>query len=352
MAKKSLQSAPRPFLTRLLETAGVRADQPALYHKHRGEWVVWHWRDVVSEIDWLAAGLKYLGLKAGKGVVVSGEITSRLFLVSAAIRSVGAGIISVPVASTTKELGSILDDGAIALVLSQGRDSLAEWTNARVGRRSIPIIFDHATPDSKSPGDAIIQVDRLRSLGTASHWPLQFKEKSGSSSQTINWAEETTDWREGLDILLDDWVNRGDAIALPELQAAATRDRAEISPSRWIASCARLEHVAQGTRERLPEPASIVGRLVKGSLEGHGAIWFRLVHTLLRKRLGLGRLKSINLFKPAHARLSHEAQKLFQAIGTPIIEGNWGDTPAKTVPSDYGAGRSYDNEFTTTVSAT
>lgn len=301
------------FVDRLIATARRDRGSPALLHKTRGAWVVRRWGEALDEIDRLAAGIRHLGLSAQGKVAVDGEITADLILVGAAIRAAGGHILSVPLSASGEELDRVLDDSAVDLVIGQGRDTVARWSERN--RRQIPIIFDHATPDSRPPADGIVTLAALRTLGERKGWSKDVGVASRGRSLPVTWFEESTDWREGLDILLDHWLASGEPVAVPELLAAASRDRLELAPQNWIASLARLERNERLIRERLPERKSLAGRLVEGALHGSRAPWFSLTRWRLRNRLGLGRLQAIDVHPGREPR---RAPALFHQFGVTL----------------------------------
>lgn len=287
------------FLDRLIATVRRNAGQPALLHKRRGVWVVRCWADVLEEIDRLAGGLRHLGVSEGSRVAVDGEITARLLLSTAAIRAIGAEIVSVPLSASPEALDRVVADPTISLVIGQGRETVEEWSEATRNRRDVPIVFDHATPDSQPPRHGIVTLPLLKLLGKPFGWAKSVDRKPTDAKLPVTWVEESTEWADGLEIVLDNWVSSGEPLALPELLAAAARDRREIAPQRWIASAARLQQNEAAIRERLPDRKSLSGWLVGGALTGATAPWFALTRALLRNRLGFRRLIAITA--PAEA---------------------------------------------------
>lgn len=281
------------FLDRLIATARRNAGQPALLHKRRGVWVVRRWADVLEEIDRLAAGLRHLGVSEGSRVAIDGEINARLLLSGAAVRAVGAEIVAVPLSASAEELDRVVADPTVSLVIGQGRDTVEEWSEATLNRREVPIVFDHTTPDSRAPRAGIVTLPLLKMLGKPLGWAKSVDRKPTDTKLPVTWVEESTEWADGLEIVLDHWVSSGEPLALPELLAAAARDRREVAPQRWIASEVRLRQSELAIRERLPARKSLTGWLVGGALKGAAAPWFTLTRALLRNRLGFRRLIAI-----------------------------------------------------------
>jgi hypothetical protein len=283
------------FAERLIATARHNPGASALLHKERGTWVVRSWRDALIEIDHLAAGLRSLGLAAGGRVAVEGEVTARLFLLSAAIRAAGGRILSIASGASRAERDDVATDRSLSLVIAQGRDALAIWSEVIGTNRQVPIVFDHATPDNKPPEAGIVTVAKLKTLGEPRRWAADLASVSRTKSLPVTWFEETTGWQGGLDVLLDHWISSGEPVAVPELLAAAARDRLELSPQNWIASRSRLEANERSIRDRLPDRKSLAGWLVEGALRAARAPWFSLTRHALRSRLGLGRLENIEI---------------------------------------------------------
>jgi len=285
----------KPFAERLIAAARRDSAAPALLHKERGAWVLRRWSEVLEEIDRLAAGLKQLGLDPGDRVAVEGQVTARLFLAGAAIRAAGGRILAVHSSASGADRSALLAEPSLALVIAQGREALAEWSEAARAQRRVPIVFDHATPDSRPPAEGIVTLAALRSLGERERWSADGAVALGTRPLPVTWFEESTDWPEGLDVILDHWLSTGGAVALPELLAAAPRDRLELSPQNWIASRARLDAAERSVRDRLPERRTLAGQLVDGALQGSRLPWFAVTRRLLRHRLGLGRLSGIEV---------------------------------------------------------
>lgn len=304
-----------PYLSRLAFAARKHPDAPALISKQRGRWIYWSWRDALHEIEALAGGLRHLGLRAGRSVVVDGEIRGNSFLTGAAIKTLGARIVSVPLAASGSDLTRTLSDPTIDLIIAQGRDALAEWDDAASHVRRVPIIFDHATPDSRSPEDGILTFDALKRLAKRQNPVAAIPGRRQHLKPEITWFEETTDWSGGLDLLLEHWVSTGTTIALPELLVAASRDRFELRPRKWIASSERVRVNELHIQDRLAPEGSWGRWLAEKVLRGGRAPWDAIVRWRIRRRLGLDRLQEIDVHVVSDDEVRPETQRVFSNLG-------------------------------------
>lgn len=307
-----------PYLSRLASAARKHPDAAALIFKQRGRWIYWSWRDALDEIEALASGLRHLGLRAGRSAVIDGEIRGNSFLAGAAIKTAGARIVSVPLAATGSDLARTLSDPTIDLIIAQGRDALAEWDDAASHVRRVPIIFDHATPDSRSPEDGILTFDALKRLVKRESPAAAIPRRRRRIKPEITWFEETTDWSGGLDLLLEHWVSTGTTIALPELLVAASRDRFELRPRKWIASSERVRANELHIQDRLAPEGSWGRRLAEKVLRGGRAPWDAVVRWRIRRRLGLDRLREIDVHAVHDDEVRPETQRLFSNLGAQL----------------------------------
>lgn len=304
-----------PYLSRFESAARKDPDAPALISKQRGRWISWSWRDARDEIEALAAGLRHLGLRTGRSAVIDGEIGGNSFLAGAAIKTIGARIVSIPLAASGADLALTLSDPAIDLIIAQGRDALAEWDDAASNVRRVPIIFDHATPDSRSPEEGILTFDALKRLAKPENPAAAIPRRRRHLKPEITWFEETTDWSGGLDLLLEYWVSTGATIALPELLVAASRDRFELRPRKWIASSERVRANELHIHDRLAPEGSWGHRLAEKVLRGGRAPWDAVVRWRIRRRLGLDRLREIDVHVVRDDEVRPETQRLFSNLG-------------------------------------
>jgi hypothetical protein len=285
---------PHEFLDRLLSAAVARGDRTALIFKSRGQWQTLSWSAALEQIGRAAAGLAHLGVTPGGYVAVDGEITPRLLIVAVAARAIGAELISVPLAANRERLDALILDPRVQFVAGHGRETVAEWQRFSEGHRRVPILFDHVTPESKSPGEGVFTFQQLTTLAPAPGWSVAAGPAQATDASDTLWFAETTDWEQGLDTLLETWLDRPVAVALPESRRAADRDQAELQPNLWLASAASLSRTATAIVARLPATGRL-RQLLDATLAGGRAPWHHLLRRLLRRRTGLARLSHIDL---------------------------------------------------------
>jgi len=303
---------PHEFLDRLLSAAVARGDRAALIFKSRGQWQKLSWTAVLQQIGRAAAGLAHLGVAPGGYVAVDGEITPRLLIVAAAAKAIGAELVAVPLDANRDTLDALILDRRVQFVAGHGRETVAEWQRFSVGHRLVPILFDHVTPESKSPGEGVFTFQQLTSLAPAPGWSIAATGSHTAGDADTVWFAETTDWEQGLDTLIDLWLSRPVAVALPESRRAADRDQAELQSQLWLASAASLSRSAAGLLGRLPADGRL-RHLIDATLSGGRAPWHQLLRYLLRKRTGLARLSRIDLGAGQH--VPSDASLIFGGLG-------------------------------------
>lgn len=327
-----------PDLARLKALADSTPNGIALRHKQRGAWYLWHWRDVAVDVRHLAGGLQSLGFTAGDSLAISGEFGPHLLLIGLAVRHLGGTTVAVAPDADVQDIADLLASRGIRHVFTQGRQNLTAWlqvaTQADIDLR---VIFDHATSDGKTTDDRAITFDALRISGGAAVEKVSLvtatdaapdvtpARRTGNLSDLI-WVEESTRWRNGLDVLLCQWLDGGLILAFPESLAAAARDRREIVPKRLLISAERLEVLYEGILRRLPAEQTRLRRLIDRSILSGGAFrgrWNdRAIAWLIRRPLGLRRLREIAVFPAtpdATAAISAPVRRLFAGLAVFLV---------------------------------
>jgi hypothetical protein len=220
-------------------------------------------------------------------------------------------------------------------VVGQGREVVAEWTAIAGRGRKVPIVFDHATAGGRSPAEGVVTYDGLRALGAdAPFFEIEPNAVPAGTTTGKLWLEEATDWRHGLETLLADWVAEGWTLALPELLAAADRDRREAAPQRWLASVATLEQAVVRLRDRAPVGASWSARGLRRALAGQFDRGAPFLRGRLRRLLGLRHVSGIEIHAGEREVLSTETAAFFAWLGVPVkIAGtpSAGAAPARSL---------------------
>ncbi|WP_158814681.1 AMP-binding protein [Methylocapsa sp. S129] len=330
-------------LNRLIETARRDPRSVALRHKHRGAWDAWSWYSIVVAVDRFASGLRRHGVEAGSVAAFAGEISPNFLLGALAARAIGAAVISIAPGAKTPEIAAVLRGLPVRVAIVQGREALAEWIQAGTAAgKSIPIVFDHVTPEGRSPHPSVLPIANLRDHAAEQGWAETLGAPSASSRRKPTlWIEATTAWADGLNIIADLWLASGETLALPELLAASARDRFEIRPDRWIASSEQLTATSAEIAGRLPPNGGLAGRIVAraiGSTSRSASTAARFVKSLLRYRLGLSRLNLVEVGDD-HRRTEQweEAEYLFAALGAPlrrIASENYETETADSAPAN------------------
>jgi len=306
------------FHDRLVAAAARRADQPAFVEKHRGVWVSRRWRDAVAEIDRLAAGLRRLGLAVGGSVAFEGEISVHLLLAAAAVRAAGGRVVAVATTATLAERRAVLADPRIVAAVVQSREAVAAWQVA-AGGRPLPIVFDHVSAGGRAPAETVTTFAALRRLAEPLGWAASLDRSVPHASGRLAWVEESTEWAEGLDVVLDRWLDDGIAVAVPERIAAAARDRVEIRPTEWTASVGRAERAAAAIRERLPQRGSVGAWLVAAALGRSAGPLSAATVGLLRRHAGLSRIAAVAIHDGTGRLPNADTQSLFRALRAPLV---------------------------------
>jgi hypothetical protein len=261
----------------------------ALRHKHRGEWLSWDWRAVVRSVDVLATVFAQAGLAAGDRITLVGEITPSLLFAALAANALAADVVAMAPAAKTVDILAATGDAPPRLAVIQGRDSLAVWQQARPQLGDIRIVFDHAVPGDRQDSSILIFNDLLSRTAPSHGWAERLPAIStGRLTGETLWVEASTAWSAAIETILARWLSPNTTLALPELLAAAARDRAEIRPTHWLASDATLVSAAQDIASRLPR------RLATSSGETAHPVLHRLLGQFARKRLGLADLAVIH----------------------------------------------------------
>jgi acyl-CoA synthetase (AMP-forming)/AMP-acid ligase II len=301
----------------VVEAARARPDAVALRYKHRGVWLVWNWRDVVREVDRFASFLRERAIGGGTAIAIVGEIRPSALFAAIAGYAIGAKVLLIAPDADRQEVAAALAKNSLYVVLVQGRQALATWLQALgQNNRSTQIVFDHATPGDVAPDKAVLPLSEVTKVSRLHGWAdtLDLVRGQPESGGEAVWIEASTSWSEAADVIIRAWLSSRHVLAIPELTAAAARDRVEIRPHRWIASSDCATVAAAEIAGRLPRTTGWLNSAARKM----PALRHLLVN-LIRYRLGLSRLTVIEVEAAWQASAAaRAAEATFASLGIPL----------------------------------
>ncbi|MCB2254078.1 AMP-binding protein [Pseudomonas chlororaphis] len=300
LKRSPLASAPAPeqaalpadALARLQHWAQVSPLHNALRHKRHGQWYGWRWIDALRDVERLADGLRQQGCDGHSRLAVSGPFEPNLLLLALAAHSIGAQVL-------------VLDDDLGAEALQQAlwrlqpshgfvhaRQSLLRWVAAgENGVASPRLITDQPVPRlAQGARQPVLAFGELLGVSEA---PRQQRYWRHPAHESQLWSEEGTEWAQGLEVILTQWLGSGHSLAFPESRGSASRDRREAVPSGLLLSAARLQRLADEIESRLAPPGSWRRRLCEWAIAQPQRPVQRLIKHRVRRLLGFQRLHYI-----------------------------------------------------------
>lgn len=273
----------------LRRLAAERPAAPALLHKRRGRWHVFSWALIDREVARLAAVLRARARGAEVRLAVSGAYEPDLLILALAALSTGGEVLTVPPGLRGEELARELASVRPSHAFVQGRRTLSRWLAAPPpGDAQLPLFSNQAFIGSSRHWDVQPYQDPAAALATRPLWGAA----RGRLPVEIAWADEGTEWRDGLEHLLERWLAGGLVLAFPETAESAARDRRDIQPSSFIQSAARQHRLAEENDARLAPQGTWTRRLADHAQAAPGGLLARLVNRRRNAVLGLGRVQA------------------------------------------------------------
>ncbi len=240
---------------RLTRWATEQPEQLALVHKRQGVWKAWRWVDVQRDVAHLQGALRSLGPARSLGV--QGALAPELILLALAAQAEGLNLVCLDPHVQGDALRAGIRARQLDLLLVTGQAGAQQAVRALEGQTDGPrLILSHLQPGSATSAVALA---RLYPGGVPeSRPPLGWQ---AVQRARLGWVEEGSEWPDGLRLVLDRLLSRGEGVAFPETAGSAERDRRDIAPVALLLSPARAQALAGALEARLAPVGSLRRRL-------------------------------------------------------------------------------------------
>ncbi len=277
------------WLERLHHWAQVQPLQVALRHKRHGQWQAWRWIDVQREVEQRVDGLRQQGFDARSCLLVCGAFEPDLLLLGLAAHALGGRVSCLPEGQGATELVEQWRRLRPSHAFVQKRRDLQQWLAAAASYPGHPCLIVAQAPLGEVATPALQVLAQWRAAPSQSQ---QLRPWRGALA-THWWAEEGSEWGDGLHVLWQQWLDSGQPLGFPESLASAARDRRDVRPVALLLSAPRLAALAAEIEQRLPPARSWRRALCDWAIAQPGAGVRRRLKQRVRRLLGLDNLRSI-----------------------------------------------------------
>jgi hypothetical protein len=281
-----LSASKEIILAKLHHWSASAPDDTALLHKRKGRWRAFRWADVEGEVAWRAETLDAHGFDSGSRLAVSGAYEPDLIFIALAAATLGGAVLPVGRSLRGDGLATRLTHFRPTHAFVQNRRIMAHWVTTKIGDSRIPLFSSQsAVRDSEH-----WQILLLAGLPETVSEPRNLRRHL--RHRAIVWVDEGTEWNDGLNTILDLWLENGTALAFPEAEGSVTRDRKEVRPTALLSSETRLQALDEEISQRLGGWS----RRFAEARPRHPLA--RLILTRRNAVLGLGRLRPVEERQP------------------------------------------------------
>lgn len=295
-ARESAVAPPVPRAVELLDHlhrwAAVRPRELALVHKRCGQWKGWCWADVHREVTQLREALQHRGFGPGARLAVVGAYEPTLLVLALAARATGGQVVPLPRTLAGAALVEALGAPGEAHLFIAERDSAARLQAAVEGGVRLQRLYLAHRPTWRC---ADVVAEGVAELYAGQPLPVQGRRAwHHLRAAAPVWAEEGTEWAEGLELLCERLVIHGESLAFPEGMASASRDRCDIAPATLLLSSSRAHALHAELEDRVAAPGSLRRRVWDWARRGVGRTGLhRHVYSRVRRIVGLHRLRAV-----------------------------------------------------------
>ncbi|MBB3105030.1 hypothetical protein [Azomonas macrocytogenes] len=258
----------------------------ALCHKRRGRWKAWRWAEVPPEVARLETLLRRQGFGSDSRLALCGALEPTLILFALAALAAGGQVVSAARQLAGEELRVWLLRYRPSHAFLQSREAVSRWLEVGAEQPHELLLFSARSAPRQQGNCRVLPLAGPPAVALPQPWQA-FEE------QDSLWSEEGSEWREGLSLLLERWLDRGEGLAFPENSESAARDRREVSPVTLLLSSARQQALAEEIEHRLAPADSWRRRLCDWAARDTQRGIRRWIEGRVRELLGLRRLRTI-----------------------------------------------------------